>query len=118
MLIVLLKITVSPDKRRNALKTVRPILGPTRVKPGCISIACYQEPDDPDTLVLIEEWETQDDLETHIRSSEYRNILALMDLSTKFPEVKVKTVSKTEGLEFIEAVRGCNEMAAAAEKGK
>jgi quinol monooxygenase YgiN len=97
---------------------VRPILGPTRVKPGCISAACYQDPDDPDTLALIEEWETQSDLEAHIRSDEYRNILALMDLSTRFPEVKVKTVLKTEGLEFIEAVRGCSEIAAAAEKGK
>ena len=116
MVIVSLKITVAPDMRRDALKTVRPIIGPTRVKPGCISIACYQDPDDPDTLVLLEEWETQSDLEAHIRSDEYRYTLALMDLSTKFPEIKVNIVSKTEGLEFINAVRGCSEIAAAFEK--
>jgi quinol monooxygenase YgiN len=118
MVIVSLKITVPPDKRLDALQTVRPILGPTRVKPGCISTTFYQDQDDPDTLVLIEKWETQSELEVHIQSNEYRNILALMDLSTRFPEVKVKTVSKTEGLEFIKTVRGCGEIAASTEKVK
>jgi quinol monooxygenase YgiN len=118
MVIFSLKIHVRHVQLREALQLSRLIVGPTRVKPGCISIACYQDPDDPDTLVLIEEWETQSDLELHIQSDEYRNILGLIDLSTTFPEIKVTIASKTQGLEFIEAVRGCSEIAAAAEKGK
>jgi hypothetical protein len=45
-------------------------------------------------------------LDHHHNSQEYRIVLSLIDMSEKPPEFKLSTISKTEGLEALEAVRG------------
>ncbi len=44
-------------------------------------------------------------LDHHIKSDQYRIILSLMEISGEPPEIKLNTISKTEGLEAIEVVR-------------
>ena len=105
MVIASLKIAVSHDKQQDALQTIRAILGWTCAQPGCISMTFNQDTNDPESMVLLEEWEDWSSLEDHIRSDAYRNILELMELSSEQPEIKFNTVSKTEGMEVIEAVR-------------
>ena len=61
--------------------------------------------DDPDAVLLLEEWESRENLEHHIKSESYRIILSLIELSDEAPEIKMNTISKTEGLEAIEAIR-------------
>ena len=55
--------------------------------------------------MYVEEWESRENLERHIKSDPYRIILSLMELSGEPPEIKINTISKTEGLEAIEAIR-------------
>ena len=106
MIIASLKITVSHDKQQSALQTIRAILGWTCAQPGCISMAFYQDTNDPESMVLLEEWEAWSHLEDHIRSDSYRSILELMELSSEQPEVKFSRVSSTKGMEVIERLRG------------
>ena len=58
-----------------------------------------------DRYALFGEWETRKELENHIKSDQYRIVLSLLDMSEKPPEFKLSTISKTEGLEALEAVR-------------
>ena len=44
-------------------------------------------------------------LEKHIRSEEFRKILALMDMASESPEIFFYTVSSSEGFELIEKVK-------------
>lgn len=111
MIIFSLRVKLYPEKQSEALDLIRPILGPTCVQPGCISIAFYKDTDDSSILLLLEEWEDWSSLEDHIRSDSYRNILALMDLSSKQPEIKMNHVSKSRGIEWIEMVRGSRSIA-------
>jgi len=106
MHIVTLRIKVPRDQRKNFLDTARLVVGPTQVQPGCISCRFYQDLDDPDAVFQVEEWETRKELENHIKSDQYRIVLSLMDMSEKPPEFKLSTISKTEGMEALEAVRG------------
>jgi quinol monooxygenase YgiN len=105
MHIVTLRIKVPKDKRKNFLDAARLVVGPTQVQPGCISCRFYQDLDDPDAVFLVEEWKTRKELDQHIRSNRYRIVLSLVDLSEIQPEFKLSTISKTEGLEAIEAAR-------------
>jgi quinol monooxygenase YgiN len=105
MIIASLKVTISPERHGDALQLVRAILGPTRAQSGCAGISFYQDTDEPETLVLLEEWEDWSSLENHIRSESFRYLLALMDLSTGQPEIRLNRVSKTEGMEVIEKLR-------------
>jgi quinol monooxygenase YgiN len=57
-------------------------------------------------LTLIEEWESREALDRHVRSNDYRKILAAMDLASEPPEVQFCSVLKESGMELIEEIRG------------
>ncbi len=105
MVIFTLRMKVPGGKRKDFLDSARLITGPTQIQPGCISCRFYQDVDDPDAILFVEEWESREGLDRHIKSDQYRIILSLMELSTNAPEIKFNTISKTEGMEVIEAVR-------------
>ena len=106
MQIVTLRIKVPPDERKNFLDAARLVVEPTKVQPGCISCRIYQDVNDLDSVFLVEEWKTREELDRHLKSDQYRIVLSLVDLSEIPPVFQIRTISKTEGLEAIEAVRG------------
>jgi hypothetical protein len=65
----------------------------------------HQDVDNKSALTLVEQWETQADLNRHIASDDFRRILAVLDLSIEPPEIRFDGVSHTAGIELIEAVR-------------
>ena len=105
MIEVTLRIKVSHKRRQDFMNSARLILGPTRIKPGCISCRLYQDLDEPDAVFLVEEWESREKLDRHFSSEQYRIVLSLMEASKQFPDIKINTISKIEGLEAIEVVR-------------
>ena len=104
MIFVTLRMTVRPERRSDLLETMRGMLEPVRVERGCLSYYLYEDVEDRNTFILVEEWKTQNDLERHIRSDNQRRILALMDLLIEQPELRFNTVSHTSGMELIEDV--------------
>lgn len=102
-LLVVLKIVASPAKRKEILKTIRPLLAPTRVLRGCIRIQFYQDIESLNHMTLVEEWDSRADLDYHLCSDEFRSILAVMEMSSKPPEIHFHTIEKTGGLEFVTA---------------
>jgi quinol monooxygenase YgiN len=105
MVIVTLRIKVPGNRRKEFLDSARLIIGPTKVQAGCISCKIYQDLDDPDAVLLAEEWASRANLDEHIKSDSFRIVLSLMEISENAPEVELNTISKTEGLEAIEALR-------------
>ena len=103
---VTLRIKVPSGRRKDFLDSASLIAGPTKVQPGCISCRFYQDLSDPDAVLFMEEWESRESLDHHIKSDLYRIVLSLMELSEEPPEIKLNIVSNTEGLKAIEAVRG------------
>lgn len=103
-ILVTLRMVVRPGRRSDLLKTMRGMLEPVRVERGCLSYRFYEDVEDRNALVLLEEWETQRDLENHLRTDNQRRLLALLDLLIEQPEFRFNTVSHTAGVEFIEKV--------------
>ena len=88
---------------------LRSLVEPTRVETGCVRCALYADLEDPKAIVWIEEWRTQDDLERHLRSTQYRKILAALEMSSEVPDVRFNTVVETEGMKLIEQARGVDD---------
>lgn len=86
------------------METMRGMLEPTRVERGCLSYRLYEEIENRNSFVLLEEWAKQEDLERHIRTDNQRRILALMDLLIELPDLRFNTVSHTAGMDLIENV--------------
>jgi len=102
MILATLRMNVRPERRRDLLETLRGMLEPARVERGCLSYRLYEDVEDINTFVLVEQWNTQKDLERHIRTDNQRRILALMDLLCEKPDLQFNTVSHTSGMELIE----------------
>ncbi len=105
MITVNLRIKVPRERHRDFMDSARLILEPTRIQSGCISCRLYQDLDEPDAVFLVEEWKSRKELDCHLNSEQYRIVLSLMEASDQFPEIKLNTISKMEGLEAIEAAR-------------
>ncbi len=105
-MLVTLRMTVRPESRRDLLETMRGMLEPVRVERGCLSYRLYEDIEDRNIFVLVEEWKTRQDLESHIRTNKERRLLSLMDLLSEQPELQFNTVSETEGMDLIEDVLG------------
>jgi quinol monooxygenase YgiN len=105
MIIVTLSMVVKPEERENLLEIVRMIVEPTRVEKGCLSYHCYQDVEDENAFVILEHWQTQQDLERFIQSRNYQQLLTAMELLAEAPEIKINAISYTAGLEAIEKAR-------------
>jgi quinol monooxygenase YgiN len=103
-ILVTLKMIVRPERRSDLLETMKGMLEPTRVERGCLSYRLYEDVENRNAFVLLEEWATQKDLESHISKDNQRQLLALMDLLSEEPELRFNTVSHTAGMDLIENV--------------
>jgi quinol monooxygenase YgiN len=100
-----LRINVSSSKKHDALELIRFLSVPTRAKQGCLSSQTYQSIDDPAVLDLVEEWRSETELDNYIRSSEFKKVFVLMELSSRVPEIQFQMVSQTQGMERIIDIR-------------
>jgi len=100
-----LTIVVPPDQRGGVLQAFRSLLGPTRVAPGCLRCHVYEDVENENAVTYVEHWSTQEDLERHLRSDDYRKLLTLIEVSTVAPELTFSTVSDTAGMEYVAAIR-------------
>ncbi len=106
MIVVTIKMDVLPEKRREFLQTIRALTSPTRSNKGCINCHYYQDVEDENIISLVEEWETQEELDNHLRSEQFSVLLGAMNLLSKPPDIKFNAVSYTSGIEALNAARG------------
>ena len=102
MIVGTLRILPPPDRRLQVLEVLQSIQGPVRAQPGCVGCHIYEEQGPEPAIVLVERWESDAALTTHIRSEAYRRILGACELSGSPPEFRFDQVSGTQGIELIE----------------
>jgi quinol monooxygenase YgiN len=59
-----------------------------------------------DLQVLFGIWESKEALEDHIRSNDFKKIMAIMEMSDETPEIRFSKVSDIGGVDLIEKLRG------------
>jgi quinol monooxygenase YgiN len=50
-------------------------------------------------------WKSEEDLECHLRSDDYRKVLLVLEMAVKQPEIRFDTISSSTGIETIEKAR-------------
>jgi len=50
-------------------------------------------------------WSNEADLERHLRSDEYRQVLLVLEMAIKQPEIRFDTILSSTGIETIEKAR-------------
>lgn len=72
MLMVVIRVSAIPEKRREFLQTLRLLADETRRSAGCLSHEWYQSAEQPDVMILLEQWESREHLRRHQRSESFR----------------------------------------------
>lgn len=105
MIIEQMSIAVPSGQRQHMASALGSFVGPTQVQPGCLSCQLYQSWSDPDELRFESRWLEESDLIRYLKSSSYKQVLLLMELSSTPPRVEFFVVVEAHGLELVEAAR-------------
>ena len=105
MILSFVKINPLPGKQQVVVDILRSVIGPTRVKSGCMDCAVYTDQGKVPAILYLEQWQSREPLERHIRSELYFRVLSAMELANEAPEIYFHEVLDTRGLEYVEALR-------------
>jgi quinol monooxygenase YgiN len=105
MIIVRITMIVLPEKQLEVMQTLLSMIGPTEKEAGCLSYTVFCDIEDKHRFNLLEEWESRSDLDHHISSHRFGVLLGTKTLLCEPPKVHIHTVSQSEGMEAIDAVR-------------
>jgi quinol monooxygenase YgiN len=94
------------EKRTEVLQTLLSMIEPTENERGCLSCHVLRDIEDENVFSLINEWETHEDLDDHIRSDRFSVLLGTKSLLCEPPQIEIYTVSHSEGMETVYAARG------------
>ena len=105
MIIEGFRIHVSNKERKNALYGLRSFLGLTGAKPGCIRCSIASDADNPNLITFTEKWQFEECLRQYIQRHQYQQLLSIIELSIRKPEIRFYHITQTGGLEVIEDAR-------------
>jgi len=106
MILTTLRMIMLSKKRREALDFFRVVAEQTRCMPGCLSFRIYHDDEEDDFLMIEELWNSQEELDRHLQSDNYRHMLFLAETATEPPEIKFRAIAESSGLEMVERARG------------
>ena len=100
-----IKLTVPPEKRKEVLQTLKAMLVLIRREQGCLSCNCYVDIEAENNIFFKAEWETREDLNSHLRSVHFGVLIGATKLLNKEPEIRFNTIASTAGAEVVKAAR-------------
>lgn len=98
-----LRIVAPPAKRLEVLEVLQSLQGPTEVSAGCRVCRVLQDADNDDALTYVVRWDTRQDLDEHLSSQRFRNLLPYIEMSVEPPELEISVVDPLGGIEFLVA---------------
>jgi len=105
MILAIIRMTIPPKKHDEALRILRLVGDRCKDHSGCLGCNIYEDIQENNVIMFEEMWRSEEDLERHLRSGEYRNVLLVMEMALRQPEVRFNTVSTSTGIETIEKAR-------------
>jgi len=96
---------VFPEKRKEVFQTLLSMIQSTGKERGCLSHHVFRDIEDENVFSLIDEWETREDLDQHIRSAKFGVLLGTKSLLCEPLKIQIFTVSDSERIEVVDPVR-------------
>ena len=106
MILVRTIMNALPEKQKELMLTLLSMIDTAEKEKGCLSYDVYCGIDGKTAFNLIEEWESREALDRHIRSDGFSVLLGTKSLLAKPMEMRIHTFSHSEGFEIINALRG------------
>jgi len=99
-------MNVFSDKRTEVMQTLLSMIEPIENVKCCLSCHVFRDIEEKNVFSLLEEWETREDLDDHIKSDRFSVLLGTKSLLCEPLQIEIHTVSHSEGMETVKATRG------------
>jgi quinol monooxygenase YgiN len=106
MIIVKIKMNALSEKRKEVLQTLLSTIEAIRQEKGCRRYQIFQNIENENVFSLVQEWETREDMEHHMKSDRFSVLLGTKILLNEQQDIQIHTVFHTEGNGIVNAVRG------------
>ena len=101
MILLTIRMTAPSGKRMELSQTIASLCGSIRMEKGCNGCDFCQGIEDENRLFLLEEWDTEENLMTHLNSNHFRVLQGAMNLLKEPYERMLYTVFHLTGIEKI-----------------
>ena len=105
MIIVRIGLIPLPEKQKEVMQTLLSMIESTGKERGCLSHHVFRDIEDENVFSLIDEWETREDLDQHIRSAKFGVLLGVKSLLCEPPNIQIHTVSNSERMAAVNGGR-------------
>jgi len=68
MIVIAGSVAARPERREEVIRVARTMAAATRAEAGCVTYRFSADLDDPNTLLIFEEWESEEALARHFQS--------------------------------------------------
>ena len=100
-----IRMEIPSRKSGEVLKILRSVTELCRYDSGCLSCHLYEDLQEKNVLMIEEIWRSEEELNLHIRTDEYRNLLVVLEMAVQRPQIRFDTISASTGIETIEKAR-------------
>jgi quinol monooxygenase YgiN len=94
MILVSVRMKVIAEKRSELCQTIVSLIGSLRTEKGCRRCEFCQCMEDENELRLLEEWDTREDLNKHLKSDLFKVLRGAMYLLQQPYEIRAHTVAR------------------------
>jgi quinol monooxygenase YgiN len=101
MILVITRMKISASKRLELSQTIASLVGSMRMEPGCRRFEFCQNVENENELYLLEEWENQEKLKTHLKSERFRVLRGAMNLLQEPYEMQFHTLFHPSRIEVL-----------------
>ena len=101
-----IRIRLTARRYKEARDILASMIEWINLEEGCISCRLYRDILEKHALMLEEIWVGETNLQRHLRSDEFRNVLLVVEMASETPEIRFDRISSSTGLSTIVEVRG------------
>jgi quinol monooxygenase YgiN len=106
MIVSIMNVTPSAEKRTEVFQTLASLAHMTRHEEGCLRCEFCQGSEDDNAFTIVEEWRSREEFDGHLRSQVFGILLGLAPLLKLPMGVSICTVVSREGMETVRRTRG------------
>ena len=104
MIVVVGRVSTDPEKRGQLIEVAQKVARASREEAGCAGYRIYEDTEQPNEFVFVEEWEGEDALQEHFRTTHIAEFMrAIPATIVSPPEVKFHQVAGTRDLSEVSA---------------
>ena len=85
MILVIIRMKVQPEKRMELSQAIASLSSAIGMETGCKRYDFFQSMEDENRLLFLEEWDTEESLNAHLKSKHFRVLRGAMNLLLKEP---------------------------------